>query len=121
MAQVAMQQTMDEIIGYLATIDEKLDDVLRARDDAVWAFRVGSLSWLVASNCRKDNGLPGWDAVPAAGVGPGSVLKHDRGLAPRLRAAGHNLLIKSFAILPVRVKPLPCGVLGKSAPMTPTM
>jgi hypothetical protein len=30
MAQVAMQQTMDEIIDYLATIDEKLDDVLRA-------------------------------------------------------------------------------------------
>jgi hypothetical protein len=69
----------------------------------------------------KDNGLPGWDAVQAAGIGPGSVLKHDRGLAPRLRAAGHNLLIKSFAILPVRVNPLPCGVLGKSAPMTPTM
>jgi len=36
MAQVAMQQTMDEITDYLATIDEKLDDVLRAQDDAVW-------------------------------------------------------------------------------------
>lgn len=35
MAQVAMQQTMDEIIDYLATIDEKLDDVLRAQEDAV--------------------------------------------------------------------------------------
>jgi len=27
------------------------------------------------------------------------------------------LLIKSFAILPALVKPLPCGVLGKSAPL----
>ena len=36
-----MQQTMDEIIGYLATIDEKLDDVLRAQEDAVWADMIG--------------------------------------------------------------------------------
>jgi hypothetical protein len=42
MAQVAMQQTMDEITDYLATIDEKLDDVLRAQDDAVWADMIGA-------------------------------------------------------------------------------
>ena len=42
MAQVAMQQTMDEIIDYLATIDEKLDDVLRAQEDAVWADMIGA-------------------------------------------------------------------------------
>jgi hypothetical protein len=41
MAQVAMQQAMDEIIDYLATIDEKLDDVLRAQEDAVWADMIG--------------------------------------------------------------------------------
>jgi hypothetical protein len=41
MAQLAMQQTMDEIIDYLATIDEKLDDVLRAQEDAVWADMIG--------------------------------------------------------------------------------
>ena len=41
MAQVAMQQTMDEITDYLATIDEKLDDVLRAQEDAVWADMIG--------------------------------------------------------------------------------
>ena len=41
MAQVAMQQTMDEIIDYLATIDEKLDDVLRAQEDAVCADMIG--------------------------------------------------------------------------------
>lgn len=41
MAQVAMQQTMDEITDYLAAIDEKVDDVLRAQKDAVLADMVG--------------------------------------------------------------------------------
>jgi hypothetical protein len=41
MAQVAMQQTMEEITDYLATIDEKLDDVLRAQKDAVLADTIG--------------------------------------------------------------------------------
>ena len=41
MAQLAMQQTMDEITDYLAKIDEKLDDVLRAQEDAVWADMIG--------------------------------------------------------------------------------
>jgi hypothetical protein len=35
MAQAAMQQTMDDILEYLATIDEKLDDVLRAQTNQV--------------------------------------------------------------------------------------
>jgi hypothetical protein len=41
MAQVAMQQTMDEITDYLATIDEKVEDVLRAQKDAVLADMIG--------------------------------------------------------------------------------
>lgn len=41
MAQVAMQQTMAEITDYLARIDEKLDDVLRAQKDAVVAQMIG--------------------------------------------------------------------------------
>lgn len=41
MTQVAMQQTMDEITDYLATIDEKVDDVLRAQKDAVLARMIG--------------------------------------------------------------------------------
>jgi hypothetical protein len=41
MAQVAMQQTMDEITDYLATIDEKVDDILRAQKDAVLADMIG--------------------------------------------------------------------------------
>jgi hypothetical protein len=41
MAQLAMQQTMDEIIDYLAVIDEKVDDVLRAQKDAALADMIG--------------------------------------------------------------------------------
>ncbi len=42
MAQIAMQQTMDEITDYLATINEKVDDVLRAQKDAVLARVIGA-------------------------------------------------------------------------------
>lgn len=41
MAQLAMQQTMDEITDYLAAIDKKVDDVLRAQKDAVLADMIG--------------------------------------------------------------------------------
>jgi len=41
MAQLAMQQAMDEITDYLATINEKVDDVLRAQKDAVLADMIG--------------------------------------------------------------------------------
>lgn len=41
MAQLAMQQTMDEITDYLAKIDEKVDDVLRAQKDAALAEMIG--------------------------------------------------------------------------------
>lgn len=41
MAQLAMQQTIDEITDYLAAIDEKLDAVLLAHVDAVWADLIG--------------------------------------------------------------------------------
>ncbi|MFJ6993120.1 hypothetical protein [Streptomyces sp. NPDC003090] len=42
MAQLAMQQAMDEITDYLAAIDEKVDDVLRAQKDAALADMVGA-------------------------------------------------------------------------------
>ena len=42
MAQLAMQQAMNEITDYLATIDEKVDDVLRAQKDAVLAGMIGA-------------------------------------------------------------------------------
>ncbi|MGW2799526.1 hypothetical protein [Streptomyces sp. NPDC001269] len=41
MAQLAMQRTMEEITDYLATIDEKVDDVLRAQKSAVVARMIG--------------------------------------------------------------------------------
>ncbi|MER5661779.1 hypothetical protein [Streptomyces mirabilis] len=41
MAQLAMQQSMAEITDYLATIDEKVDDVLRAQKDTVLARMIG--------------------------------------------------------------------------------
>ena len=42
MAQAAMRQTMAEISDYLATIDQKVDDVLRKVDDTVVAQMVGT-------------------------------------------------------------------------------
>ena len=42
MAQLAMQQAMDEITDYLATINEKVDDVLRGQKIAVLAGMTGA-------------------------------------------------------------------------------
>ncbi|MBM7828119.1 hypothetical protein [Microbacterium aurum] len=41
MAQMAMQQTMEEITEYLKVIDEKVDDILRAQKDATIAEMIG--------------------------------------------------------------------------------
>jgi rRNA processing protein Krr1/Pno1 len=41
MAQLAMQQAMDEVTDYLERIDEKLDDILRAQKDTVLAQMIG--------------------------------------------------------------------------------
>ncbi|WP_129336312.1 hypothetical protein [Cellulomonas endophytica] len=41
MTQMAMQQAMDEVNDYLATIDEKVDDILRGQKDAVLADMIG--------------------------------------------------------------------------------
>ena len=41
MAQLAMEQMIEEITEYLASIDRKLDDVLRAHQDAVLADMIG--------------------------------------------------------------------------------
>jgi hypothetical protein len=41
MAQLAMKQSMDEINEYLAVIDEKVDDILRAQKNAVLANMIG--------------------------------------------------------------------------------
>lgn len=41
MSQMAMQQAIDEIGEYLAVIDEKVDDVLRAQKDSVLSEMIG--------------------------------------------------------------------------------
>jgi hypothetical protein len=41
MQQMAMQQSLDEIAEYLESIDEKVDDILRAQKDAVLADMIG--------------------------------------------------------------------------------
>lgn len=41
MSQLAMQHQMDEITTYLATIDEKVDDIIRSQKDAVLADMIG--------------------------------------------------------------------------------
>ena len=42
MAQLAMQQAMDEITDYLAVIDEKVDDILQAQKNAALAQMIGA-------------------------------------------------------------------------------
>lgn len=42
MAQLAMQQTMDEITDYLAAIDKKVDDILQGQKDAAIADMIGA-------------------------------------------------------------------------------
>ncbi|MFE9825350.1 hypothetical protein ACFYSH_25000 [Streptomyces sp. NPDC005791] len=70
MSQVAMQQTMDEITDYLATIDAKVDDVLRAQKDAVLArmIGVGFVIEEVMTICEKRRGVDEitWSKVQAA-------------------------------------------------------
>jgi hypothetical protein len=56
MAQVAMQQTMNEITDYLATIDEKVDDVLRAQKDAVLARMIGAGLVIEEAMTTRDHG-----------------------------------------------------------------
>lgn len=41
MAQMAMRQAMEEVADYLATIDEKIDDLLRAQKDAALSNMAG--------------------------------------------------------------------------------
>ena len=68
MAQLAMQQTMDEITDYLATIDEKVDDVLRAQKDAVVADMIG-VEFVIeeAMTIREQVGLVRGHLVEGAG------------------------------------------------------
>ena len=69
MAQVAMQQTMDEITDYLATIDEKVDDVLRAQKDAVLADMIGVGFVIEEAMTIREHGGPGLRGHVVEGAG----------------------------------------------------
>jgi hypothetical protein len=72
MAQMAMQQAMDEITDYLATIDEKVDDILRAQKDSVLSDMIGvDLMIDEVMTVRKEVGrVSGRDLVQGAGNFP---------------------------------------------------
>lgn len=67
MTQIAMQQAMDEITDYLATIDAKVDDLLRGQRDSVLADMIGvDLMIEEAMTIREHSGRvsqTGWSKV----------------------------------------------------------
>ncbi|MGW3614382.1 hypothetical protein ACWD6N_31790 [Micromonospora sp. NPDC005163] len=75
MAQLAMQQTMDEITDYLAVIDAKVDAVLRAQTDAVVADMIG---------VELEPSQPGRAVSPTRHRATGPVLR--RPVVPMLAA-----------------------------------
>lgn len=56
MAQIAMQQQMEEITSYLASIDEKVDELLRSQKDAVIADMIGAGLVIEESMSIRDHG-----------------------------------------------------------------
>ncbi|AOY71180.1 hypothetical protein ARZXY2_1635 [Arthrobacter sp. ZXY-2] len=83
MSQIAMQQAMDEISDYLAAIDEKVDDLLRAQKDAVFAAMIGvDLEIEEALTIRENVGRVSettWSKVQATSA----TLKSTQGYALR--------------------------------------
>lgn len=72
MSQVAMQQAMDEITQYLKAIDVKVDMVIRAQKDAVFADLIGvEMAIEEALAIRESVGLVSdvtWSKVQGSGV-----------------------------------------------------
>lgn len=70
MSQMAMQQTLDQITDYLAVIDEKVDDVLRAQKDAVLSDMIGV--GLIIEDAMRERQITGhvaditWDKIAGA-------------------------------------------------------
>lgn len=92
MAQVVMQQAMDEITDYLAAIDKKVDDVLRAQKDAVLARMIG-VSFVIdeAMTIREHGGRVNevtWSKVQAA---PGTIAETQAYALRQLDALAENL------------------------------
>ncbi|EAG2055202.1 hypothetical protein BCR81_15630, partial [Listeria monocytogenes] len=103
MAQVAMQQTMDEITDYLAAIDQKIDDVLRAQKDAVLADIIGVDMMLEeALTIRKEVGGVSevtWSKVQASSMTiartQAYALRQIEALAGKLQSKSVNELADS--------------------------
>lgn len=72
MAQLAMKQMMDEITDYLVAIDEKVDDILRAHKDAVFADMIGASQMIdEAMTIREEVGRVGevtWSKVQSTAL-----------------------------------------------------
>lgn len=92
MAQLAMQQTMDEITDYLATIDEKVDDILRGQKDGVLAGMIGAgLMIQEAMTIREHGGRVNevtWSKVQAV---PGTIAETQAYALRRLDAIADEL------------------------------
>lgn len=96
MAQLAMQQTMDEITDYLERIDAKLDDVLRAQKDSVVSRLTGAGmsidEAITVSRARGKVDAVTWSKVQNLSTTiaevQGYALAQLDGLAGKLEAAG---------------------------------
>lgn len=96
MAQLAMQQTMDEITDYLQRIDAKLDDVLRVQKDSVVSRLTGAgmaiEEAMTVSRARGRVDAVTWSKVQNLSTTiaevQGYALAQLDGLAGRLESAG---------------------------------
>ncbi|WP_084104453.1 hypothetical protein [Demequina sp. NBRC 110056] len=92
MAQMAMQQAMDEITDYLKVFDAKVDDVLRAQKDAVLADMIGVGVQLEEAVLVRDQvgRMPeiNWSKVQAA---PGAIARTQAHALRQLDAKAEKL------------------------------
>lgn len=99
MAQLAMQQQMDEIADYLEKIDEKVEDVLRAQKDAALAEMIGvGLVIDEAMTVREHTGRVSEVTWSKVQVGPHAIattqayaLRRLNTLAEKIESKQHNV------------------------------
>ena len=97
MSQMAMQKAMDDIQDYLAVIDQKVDDILRAQKNSVLADMIGvGLALDEAMTLREEVGRVSeviWSKVQGTGFTIGSVQSYALGaldaLAEKLERQTH--------------------------------
>jgi hypothetical protein len=97
MSQMAMQKAMDDIQDYLAVIDQKVDDILRAQKNSVLADMIGvGLALDEAMTLREEVGRVSevtWSKVQGTGFTIASVQSYSLGaldaLAEKLERQTH--------------------------------